>query len=297
VEDAISTTTVVATDFVSEREFEVELDWGGNVTIEVAIGAVTTLSDPDTQIGSDCALSDLPAVGTSFQRIKVTMTSNSTRDIMHPKVLLGSLGTTENSTRPEGEFFTIGPADDRTILYGGTPAVIDCLPKGDVDFLQGPSDIGFYQEFMTPGEIESFQTVLTVKPGAPADWRWALLVTQREDENQFYGIVNPDGLSPGAFIVGLHNFGNEVLPDLEPTYASENLVKQICDALLRLKVAAEEPPNSENLKTLSRWYELNDSDLGQYVNATIKNYEKYPKSTSSPFSLIFAKDRCKELGN
>ena len=287
--------TLADSNWADTREIELELAWGGNISIQVSIGAVTTLTNPDSQIDSVCALSDLPPVGTSFQRIEVTVKSNSSRDIAYPKVSLGSLGRTENSIFPE-EFFSMTGLDGTAGPFGGLPPNLGCVLKEDKDILYGASGNDFAQEFMGPGDVESFQTILTVKPGAPAYWQWALLVTNREDEIDFTGVLNPDGLSSKAFLIGLHDFGSEVLPDLEPGSTDANLINQICVVLTNLKFS-EEAPDSQNLKTLSRGWELNDSELSSLVNQVIDDYEAFPDMDDPTFSLVFARNRCRDLGN
>ena len=286
--------TLADSNWADTREIELELAWGGNITIQVSIGAVTTLTNPDSQIDEVCALGDLPPVGTSFQRMEVTVKSNSSRDIAHPKVSLGSLGRTENSLIPE-EFFELRVLDDNTILFGGHPPDLGCVLKEDKGTLFGVGS-GFYEEFMKPGEVKSFQTILTVKPGAPAYWRWALLVTAREDETGTFGIVNPEGMSPGALIFDLHDFNSDSLPELKSANSGPNLAEQICSALNDLDVPSKEGRDSENLKTLSRAYELNDSELSSLVADVLTAYEDYPNEESRPFSHMFARQRCEALG-
>ena len=292
--DDASGASLADSDWADTREIELELAWGGNISIQVSIGEVTTLTNPDSQIDDDCALGDLPPVGTSFQRIEVTVKSNSSRDIAHPKVSLGSLGRTENSLIPE-EFFELRVSDDNTILFGGHPPDLGCVLKEDKGTLFGVGR-GFFEEFMNPGEVESFQTILTIKPGAPAYWRWALLVTAREDETGGFGIVNPDGMSPGALIFDLHDFNSDLLPELKSAYSGPNLVEQICSALNDLDVPSKEGRDSENLKTLSRWSELSDSELSSLVIDVINAYNNYPDEESRPFSHMFARQRCEALG-
>lgn len=290
VDDAVTATTVVTSDFVSERELDIELDWGGNITIEVAIGAVTTLSDPDNQIASDCALNDLPEPGTSFQRLQVTVKSNSTRDIRYPRVQLGTLIKSELTTNPLGQFHKIHFRD--VVSFEST-----CILKEDVGFSEGDS-IGFFEYPMSPGTVASFRVILMVKPGAPQDWQYALYVSP-DDESYYYQEMDPDGMSPGELIIGLHNVGRENLRALEISGPSENLIKKICEAAQRLKPPAEEPPDSENLMILAEASGLNSKD---YELATAafnlkRYYEDYPDYDWMGIHYPEVVDECQEYGH
>ena len=278
-------------DWADTREIELELAWGGTITISVSIGKVFTLTNPDDEIDGGCALVNLPPAGTSYQRILVSVESTSTRDITQPKVFLGSRGA-------DGEFHRLRVVDD-LILYGGrTDYTQTCVPKNDTEFFNNSSDfVGLGQDFMSPGVIESFQQVLKVKPGAPKGWVWALLMTSQDHEGDPRGTVkSPVGMSPGALIFDLHDFNSNLLPELKSAYSGPNLVEQICSALNDLDVPSKEGRDSENLKTLSRWSELSDSELSSLVIDVIDAYNNYPDEESRPFSHMFARQRCEALG-
>jgi hypothetical protein len=217
--------------------------------------------------------------------------STSTRDITQPKVFLGSRGA-------DGEFHKLRVVDD-LILYGGrTESTQTCVPKNDTEFFGKSSDfVGLGQDFMSPGVIESFQQVLKVKTGAPKGWVWALLMTSQDNEGDPWGTIkSPVGMSPGALIFDLHDFNSDSLPELKSVNFGPNLVEQICSALNDLDVPSREGRDSENLKTLSRRSELNDSDLSRLVLDVINAYNNHPDDEFWPFSHVFARQRCEALG-
>lgn len=289
VDDAVTATTVVTSDFVSERELDIELNWGGNITIEVAIGPVGTLSDPDGQVASSCALNDLPEPGTSFQRLQVTVKSNSSRNIEYPKVQFGTLRMSELTTHPLGQFHQYE-------FSGVVRTDTECILKEDIGFSDG-LDIGFFKYQMSPGTVASFRRILIVAPGAPQDWRWALYVSP-DDDSYYYQEVDLDGMSPGEFIIGLHNVGRESLPALELSGPRENLIKKICEAVQRLKPPAEEPPDSENLKILAEASGLNSKDyeLAISVFGLKRFYQDYPSYDWMGIHYPEVLDECQEYG-
>jgi len=276
------------TNWTRSEQMDVQFASGATVRIEVSIGEVRTVSNPDAEINSECALEDLPASGTMFQRIQVSVTSTSTRDIVYPRVLLGfrSSNSGFNSLWKNGNY-SIGSAVPR-----------NCVPKQDLEFSMNStafSHIGSDKYQMTPMEVEYIRLLLKLEPDAPKDYQWALFVTTSKDEAEV-PFVEVKGILPDSVIVGLHDFASTDLPPLKPDAGPANLTEQICRALRSLDVPAREGRGSENLAILSRAYELTDDELAIGVGAIVEYYESNPNDKYRPFSYSLTLGRCDELG-
>lgn len=261
---------------------------GGSVRIEVSIGEVRTISNPDAEIDSGCALEDLPSPGTTLQRVQVSVTSTSTRNIKYPRVLLGFRGSS-------GEFQSLWKNSNFSI---GSPFPRNCVPKEDLEFSMDSTTfthIGYDEYQMAPLEVGYVRLLLQLEPDAPKDYQWALFVTTSEDEAE-QPFVEVNGILPDSVIVGLHDFASMNLPLLETDASPGNLTEQICRALRSLDVPAREARDGENLAVLSRADEISDSELANGVSAIVDYYESYPNDEFFPFSRSLTLVRCDDLG-
>jgi hypothetical protein len=278
------------TEWAATELTEYELESGGKISLEVSIGKPIAIINPDEDTGSECGIQDLPKAGTTFQHIKVRVTSLSSRSFPYPRVLVGYL-------REDGSYTSLWKNYDFSI--GSSPVPRSCAPRDlvDISYNATASHIGMGEFEMGPQQTDEISDLLTLDPDAPKNLTWALLVTSSSDEAETSGNLTKESLTPGATFIPLHKFGTTSLPGITPKPSSgSNLTADICKALRELDSPNAEPLDGMRMNTLRKAGTISDYDLGSLALGIVKWFETHPNDDVRPFSHGLATSRCDDLG-
>jgi hypothetical protein len=268
--------------YVAEGRVELLFSFGNTAELGYQIGEVFTLTDPNSEIVNDCPSKELPAAGTSYQAVRLSFTSTSSRPFDYPYVVLGYLNDS-------GEFNRFDP----NARIGKLSDISSCIPKIFLDFDIGSMINSASKAEIRPTGYESVEIVTKIEPNVSLLNSWAILVTEYESEIGYYGL-SVDQLSPTSRIIKLNQFGQTVLNTnnqiAEPTSSKAEL---LC-AALRGETRGTAEEFISLLKELAS--EVTISTLSSYALQTAAYLEENPDDDFLPYSQVNAISECDELG-
>ncbi len=282
-----TSSTSAAELWYDETTIEVALSAGGSAEIRVQIGQIIDVSDPATEINSSCPFEQLPKEMTSYQPIRMTLTSTSSRPSAYPRLVLGLVDSFYN-------FSQLGSWVNGEVGVVGHP--FDCVPKYFEEYeFQTLSVLGIDEQLMSPGTQESIQ-VLTYAPLSMQilDYSWAILITESDDEATTSARINPTSILPSSRIIELNVLGsNTSIPPQEVVTPAASAVELLCEAIRSL-------PRDPSSSIVQEVYELADQinlpSLSFSAKATARAYELDPDAEFLPSSYVTASDECSRLG-